>query len=153
MGDTPWVNVRIQTDDFDVSAELAALQSSSAGAVAMFVGTVRSSEQEPIDALELEHYPGMTERSIGGIIDEAALRWPLLGVCVIHRVGALAAGDRIVFVGVAAAHRGAAFNACEFVMDYLKTRAPLWKKAVTPAGEEWVASKAADQSAADRWAR
>lgn len=142
--------ITVQTDDFDVGAEIAALQNGGeVGAVASFVGCVRA--DGGVTALELEHYPGMTEASIAAIVDEARSRWPLLGVRVIHRVGRLPVGARIVLVAVASAHRGAAFEACEFVMDYLKTRAPFWKKAFTAHGDHWVEARASDDSAAARW--
>ena len=106
---------------------------------------------DAIHALTLEHYPGMTEANIQAIIDEARQRWPLRGARVVHRVGRLAAGEQIVFAGVAAAHRGDAFQACEFIMDYLKTRAPFWKKETGPAGDYWVEARGEDETAADRW--
>lgn len=145
--------VSIQTADFDSGRELERLQTTAAGAVASFVGTVRSTPDEPVVALELEHYAGMAERTIAEIVDEARRRWQIAGVRVIHRVGRLAAGERIVFVGVAAPHRGDAFAACEFIMDYLKSRAPLWKKAVTATGAAWLESRERDGAAAARWKR
>ena len=156
--------VSIQTQDFDVSAELARLRAQDArvGAVCAFVGTVRDRHPAELAAtgapdvasvasMELEHYPGMTEKSLEAIVTEAQARWRLQGVRVIHRFGRLVPGDRIVFVGVASAHRGDAFAACEFVMDYLKTRAPFWKKEDTPEGGRWVDARDADDSAAARW--
>lgn len=142
--------VSVQEADFDAGAELARLRAAGdVGAVASFVGAVRG--DGAVTGLELEHYPGMTEASIAAIIAQAAQRWPLLAVRVIHRVGRLRLGDQIVFVGVASQHRGDAFAACEFLMDYLKTRAPLWKKEDTAAGARWVDARASDQDAAARW--
>ncbi len=146
--------VSIQTEDFDVALLQRELAGSDAGigAVASFVGLVRSgNEGRAVDSMELEHYPGMTERSIQAIIDEALQRWELLAVKVIHRVGALRPGDQIVYVGVCSSHRGAAFEACEFIMDYLKTRAPFWKKERGPDGEHWVDARESDSGAAQRW--
>ena len=150
--------VRIQEADFDVGAELAALQGSRAdvGAVASFVGVVRGHAREPgreddVSALALEHYPGMTERAIEAMIVEAEKRFGVLAALVIHRVGRLLPGDRIVLVAVAAAHRRDAFQACEFLMDYLKTHAPFWKKEATPEGERWVDARVADDEALARW--
>ena len=120
------INVHIQAEDFDVTDEVAALTTDGTGAVASFVGLVRGGDD--LTALTLEHYPGMTEREIARIAAEAAGRWPLIGVTIIHRVGRLAVGERIVLVAVASSHRGAAFAACEFLMDYPKTRAPFWKQ-------------------------
>lgn len=152
------VAVSIQTDDFDPGAEIAALgNSGQIGAVATFIGLVRgatASAPAATVALELEHYPGMTERSIADIIELAAQRWALHGVRVIHRIGRLDVGARIVFVGVASSHRGNAFDACEFIMDYLKTRAPFWKKEWTAQGEaSWVDARESDTAAAERWSR
>lgn len=147
----PWV--RIGEANFAVGSEYAALSAvANAGAVVTFAGLVRQQgEQGDLLAMELEHYPGMTEASIAGIVEEAQQRWPLLAVRVIHRVGRLLPGDNIVFVGVAASHRAAAFAAAEFIMDYLKTRAPFWKKEITAAGEYWVEQKHSDVSAGLRW--
>lgn len=155
MGEQPVSDlIRVQSDDFDVGAEIAVLSladgaAGEVGAVASFVGHVRA--DGGISALELEHYPGMTESSIAAIVAEARGRWPLLGVRVIHRVGRLPVGAQIVLVAVASKHRGAAFAACEFVMDYLKTRAPFWKKAFTAEGGHWVEARASDDAAAMRW--
>ncbi len=155
MGEQPVGDlIRVQSDDFDVGAEIAALsrgdgESGTVGAVASFIGHVRA--DGGVTALELEHYPGMTESSIAAIVAEARSRWPLLGVRVIHRIGQLPVGARIVLVAVAAAHRGAAFAACEFVMDYLKTRAPFWKKAFTARGGHWIEARVSDDAAALRW--
>ncbi|HTZ00583.1 MAG TPA: molybdenum cofactor biosynthesis protein MoaE [Rhodocyclaceae bacterium] len=142
--------VAIQEADFDPTAEIEALTAGKAdvGAVASFVGVVRGGE---IRAMTLEYYPGMTEKAIDAILAEAQERWHLLGLRVIHRVGRLLAGERIVLVVAAAGHRGEAFAACEFVMDYLKTRAPFWKREETAAGARWVDAREADDSAAKRW--
>jgi len=148
------VPVRIQTTDFDLSAEVAALRSSrrDVGAVASFVGVVRDlNDGASVGAMTLEHYPGMTERSIQAIIDEAKTRWAVYDAMVIHRVGELQPADQIVLVVVTGAHRGEAFAACEFIMDYLKTRAPFWKKERTPQGERWVEARDSDNAAAAKW--
>jgi molybdopterin synthase catalytic subunit len=146
--------VRVQAEDFDVGAELAALTAgrTDVGAVASFVGLVRDVHgAETVAAMTLEHYPGMTEKALAAIEAEARARWPLQGVVVVHRFGRLLPGDRIVMVGVASAHRRAAFEACDFLMDWLKTKAPFWKQEETPAGARWVEAKAADDAAARRW--
>ena len=146
--------VRVQAEDFDAGQELDALTRgrSDVGAVASFIGLVRASnEGDAIRTLTLEHYPGMTEKALRDICGEAHARWDILGTLVIHRIGALVPGDRIVLVGVSSAHRGEAFQACEFIMDYLKTRAPFWKKEATPGGERWVEARQADDHAANRW--
>ncbi|MDX5411092.1 MAG: molybdopterin synthase catalytic subunit MoaE [Thauera sp.] len=146
--------VSVQEADFDVGAEIAALSADrrDIGAVASFVGLVRdANDGSGVYAMTLEHYPGMTERALADIVVQARARWPLLGVRVIHRHGRLEPGDRIVFVGVASANRGAAFAACEFIMDYLKTQAPFWKREETPTGARWVDARAADDAAAARW--
>ena len=146
--------VSVQEASFDSGAEISGLHAAATdvGAVVSFTGLVRDhNEGSPVFALELEHYPGMTERSITGIIAQARARWPLGAVRVIHRVGHLRPGDPIVFVGVAAAHRAAAFEAAAFVMDYLKTRAPFWKREHTDSGPRWVESRCADARAAARW--
>jgi len=151
--------ISVQEADFDVGAEIEALSAGRAdvGAVASFVGLVRADtlagEGDEVSAMTLEHYPGMTEKSLEAIVAEADGRWSLLGTRVIHRFGRLVPGERIVFVGVASSHRGDAFAACEFIMDYLKTRAPFWKKEDTPAGGRWVDAREADDSAAARWGR
>ena len=122
------------------------------GAVVTFTGKVRNHNLgEHVSALTLEHYPGMTEKALAEIVEEARGRWPLQRISVIHRVGALFPGDEIVFVGVSAAHRGAAFDSAEFIMDYLKTRAPFWKREATPEGDRWVEARDSDQLAAGRW--
>ena len=146
--------VRIQTEDFDVSRELALLRGGNraVGAVAAFIGTVRDvNDDARVASMTLEHYPGMTEKSLEDICAQAHSRWDLLDTLVIHRVGPLRPGDRIVLVGVASAHRGEAFAACEFIMDYLKTRAPFWKKEDTPEGGKWVDARDSDDEAAGRW--
>jgi len=149
--------VRIQEADFDLAAELAALQAGrvDVGAIASFTGCVRA-DPAPDDAgrvaaLTLEHYPGMTERAIEAMIDEAARRFALVDARVVHRVGRLLPGERIVLVAVASSHRRDAFQACEFLMDYLKTQAPFWKKEATAAGERWVDARVADDEALARW--
>jgi len=155
MQGMPAPRVRIQTEDFDLSHEVAALRSDDAGvgAVASFIGTVRNIDaSQPVSALELEHYPGMTERAIEAMIDEAQRRFSIRRACVVHRVGPLALGEQIVLVVVTAAHRGAAFQACEFLMDYLKTQAPFWKKETRPDGSsEWVDARTTDDEALRRW--
>lgn len=146
--------VRVEEADFDVGRELDALTAGrrDVGALASFVGLVRdANDGRGVSAMSLEHYPGMTEKALEAICAEAAGRWDILDALVIHRVGALAPGDRIVLVGVTSAHRGEAFAACEFIMDYLKTRAPLWKKESTPEGERWVEARESDDAAAGRW--
>ncbi len=146
--------VSVRSESFDLGVEMAALTAgrSDVGAVASFVGLVRQlGEGQPLLSMTLEHYPGMTEAALAEIVVEAGARWPLLAVRVIHRHGTLAPGDPIVLVLVAAAHRGEAFAACEFIMDYLKTRAPFWKKEATAAGGRWVDARDSDDSAAARW--
>lgn len=146
--------VRVQTQDFDVGAEIDALRAGNlkVGAVATFVGTVRDvNEGEGVGSMTLEHYPGMTERAIAAIVEEARGRWNVMDCTVIHRYGELAPGEQIVLVAVAAAHRGEAFAACEFIMDYLKTRATFWKKEHRAEGASWVEARAADDAAAERW--
>ena len=146
--------VRVQTGDFDVAREIAALRGDDArvGAVAAFVGLVRDiNDAAAVSTLTLEHYPGMTEKALARIVDEARARWNVYDALVIHRVGELKPTDQIVLVVVTGAHRGEAFAACEFIMDYLKTRAPFWKKEQTPAGERWVEARTSDDDAAARW--
>jgi molybdopterin synthase catalytic subunit len=148
------MTVRVQTEDFDVSAEIAALRRGNPriGAVASFIGLVRDiNEGGAVSEMTLEHYPGMTEKSIGEIIAQARARWNILDALVIHRVGRLRPTDQIVLVVVAGEHRGDAFAACEFIMDYLKTRAPFWKKEQTGEGARWVDARASDDVAAERW--
>jgi molybdopterin synthase catalytic subunit len=142
--------IAIQTGDFDINAELADLTAGSdAGAVCSFTGHVR--KEGDLTRLTLEHYPRMTEEEIARLIGEAAKRWPLLGVTVLHRVGSLAPGERIVLVAVAAAHRHAAFEACEFLIDFLKTHAPFWKEETRGTDHHWVAARGSDEEAASRW--
>jgi len=146
--------VRVQEADFDTGRELEALTRgrTDVGAVASFTGLVRASNDgAPVTAMTLEHYPGMTERALEEICREAHGRWDLIETLVIHRVGPLRPGDRIVLVGVSSAHRGEAFAACEFIMDYLKTRAPFWKREDTPAGSRWVEARESDEEAARHW--
>ena len=146
--------VRIQTGDFDVAREIAVLRAGDprVGAVAAFVGLVRDiNDAAVVSTLTLEHYPGMTEKALSRIVEEAKSRWNVYDALVIHRVGELKPTDQIVLVVVTGAHRGEAFAACEFIMDYLKTRAPFWKKEQTPAGERWVEARASDDDAAARW--
>ena len=151
---TTAINVSVQEADFDVAKlQLSLLAGSSAeGAVATFTGYVRGdNETRQVSILALEHYPGMTERSIVEIISQARDRWPLFAATVVHRVGRLYPGDQIVWVGVSSSHREAAFNACEFIMDYLKTQAPFWKKETGSEGENWVSAKVGDHSRVARW--
>jgi len=146
--------VSIQHEDFDLAQEVAALRRRDAGvgAVASFVGTVRDhSVGQGIRSMELEHYPGMTERAIEAMVVEAQRRFDIRGVRVIHRIGLLHPGDQIVLVAISSAHRGQAFQACEFLMDYLKTQAPFWKKEETPQGSHWVDARRADDEALARW--
>jgi molybdopterin synthase catalytic subunit len=146
--------VRVQEADFDVGRELEALTRGrrDVGGLTSFVGLVRdANDGAAIHGMTLEHYPGMTEKALEEICAQADARWRLLDLVVVHRVGALVPGDRIVLVGVASAHRGDAFEACEFIMDYLKTRAPFWKKEETPDGPRWVEARASDEAAAGRW--
>ena len=145
--------IRVQSEDFDIAAELASMRANPAiGAVASFIGLVRDiNEGTGVATLTLEHYPAMTEKALGGIVEQAQQRWELLDCVLIHRVGTLQPTDQIVLVMVASAHRGHAFDACEFIMDYLKTQAPFWKKEATPHGERWVESRSSDEVAASRW--
>lgn len=145
------MEISVREADFDAGAEMAALAAGddSTGAVASFVGLVRRDGE--VTAMTLEHYPGMTEQALAEIVAAARERWSLRAVSVIHRIGRLLPGDRIVFVGVASSHRRDAFAACEFIMDYLKTRAPFWKKEETPAGGRWVDARETDDLAAARW--
>lgn len=150
------MRVSVQEADFDVGRELEAMTAGrrDIGAVASFVGLVRDvNEKARIEELVLEHYPAMTQKALEAIVEEARRRWDILDVRVIHRVGRLLPGDRIVLVAVAGAHRGDAFRACEFIMDWLKTRAPFWKKEQTPAGSRWVEARSTDDEAAARWER
>lgn len=146
--------VRVQAGDFDVGAEIAALRKGDArvGGVASFIGVVRDlNEGDQVAEMTLEHYPGMTENALEKIVAEAKSRWDIYDALVIHRVGKLKPTDQIVLVVVTGAHRGEAFRACEFLMDYLKTKAPFWKKEQTGQGSRWVEARAADDAAADRW--
>lgn len=146
--------VRVQAQDFDAGAELATLRAGkpAVGAVAAFIGTVRDvNDGSGVSGLTLEHYPGMTERALQEIGEQAHARWDILDCLIVHRVGPLSPTDQIVLVGVTSAHRGEAFAACEFVMDFLKTRAPFWKKESTSAGERWVDARESDDEAAARW--
>jgi len=148
------MSVAIQTQDFDLNAELMALRASDSGvgAVVSFVGTVRDhADGQSVTAMELEHYPGMTERAIEDMIEQARQRFDIRGVRVIHRVGVLAPQAQIVLVIVTSKHRGQAFQACEFLMDYLKTQAPFWKKETTPDGAHWVDARSTDDAALSRW--
>jgi molybdopterin synthase catalytic subunit len=157
------VRVRIQTEDFDLSAEVTALRAGDlrVGAVCSFVGTVRDRHahlergstvaQGEVQSLELEHYPGMTEKAIEAMVDAALERFDIYAARVVHRVGLLLPTDQIVLVAVSSAHRGESFAACEFLMDYLKTQAPFWKKEVTPEGARWVDARVSDDAALARW--
>jgi molybdopterin synthase catalytic subunit len=148
------VSVRVQIEDFDVSHEIAALRAGNPriGAIASFIGVVRDmNEGDSVAGMTLEHYPGMTEKSVEDIISQARGRWDVMDALVIHRIGTLKPLDQIVLVVVCSAHRGDAFAACEFIMDYLKTRAPFWKKEQTNSGARWVDARATDDAAAQRW--
>ena len=148
--------VRVQHEDFDVGAEIGRLRAGDPriGAVASFVGVVRDlNEGADVATMALEHYPGMTEKALTAIVDQAKSRWDLYDVLVIHRVGELKPTDQIVLVVATSAHRGDAFAACEFVMDYLKTEAPFWKKETTPTGARWVDARDSDEAARERWER
>ena len=148
------MSVRIQAADFDAGAEVARMRAGDrrVGAVASFIGTVRDTRDgATITGLTLEHYPGMTEAALEEIVDEARRRFDIFDVLIIHRLGSLAAGDQIVLVVVTSAHRRMAFAACEFAMDFLKTRAPVWKKERSPGGDRWVEARASDDEAAGRW--
>ena len=149
------MKIAIRHEDFDAGAEARALSegNASVGAVASFVGLVRErNEGSAVSTMTLEHYPGMTEKAIAGIIDQAKGRWEVIDCTVIHRIGELRPSEQIVLVAVASGHRGDAFAACEFIMDYLKTRAPFWKKETTPEGTRWVDARTSDDAAAARWA-
>ena len=146
--------VRVQATAFDPGAEVNAMHDANVGvgAVVSFVGYVRDfNDGREVAGMFLEHYPGMTEKALGKIAEQAQQRWPLLKIEVLHRIGALEPGEPIVFVGVASAHRQAAFEACDFVMDYLKTRAPFWKREATEQGDRWVDARDSDHQAARRW--
>lgn len=146
--------VRVQTADFDVGAEIARLRAGNAsiGAVASFIGVCRDlNDGDRVADMVLEHYPGMTERALERIAADARGRWDLIDILIVHRVGRMLPTDQIVLVVVTGGHRGEAFAACEFLMDYLKTKAPFWKKEQTPDGSRWVEARADDDAAADRW--
>ncbi len=148
------MSVRVQSEDFDVGREIADMRAGNPaiGAIASFVGLVRDgNEGERVSAMTLEHYPGMTEKALEAIIEQARSRWDVIDVAIVHRVGELRPTDQIVLVIVAGSHRGEAFAACEFVMDYLKTQAPFWKKEQTPQGDRWVEARTTDDAAAQRW--
>jgi molybdopterin synthase catalytic subunit len=148
------VKVVVQHEAFELGAEVDAMRlgRTDIGAIASFVGLARDvNEGSGVAAMTLEHYPGMTEKALAALVEEATARWSLLDATVIHRVGRLLPGDPIVLVAVASSHRAEAFAACEFIMDYLKTRAPFWKKEETPDGERWVDARASDDAAAARW--
>jgi molybdopterin synthase catalytic subunit len=148
------VAVRVQTGDFDAGAEIAALRRGNPkiGAVASFIGVARDvNDGDAVSTLTLEHYPGMTEKALEGIVAEACARWDVIDILIVHRVGEIRPTEQIVLVAVAGAHRGEAFAACEFVMDYLKTRAPFWKREQTPQGTRWVEARESDDQAAERW--
>ena len=148
------MSVRVQSEDFDVGREIADMRAGNPaiGAIASFVGLVRDgNEGERVSAMTLEHYPGMTEKALEAIIEQARSRWDVIDVAIVHRVVELRPTDQIVLVIVAGSHRGEAFAACEFVMDYLKTQAPFWKKEQTPQGDRWVEARTTDDAAAQRW--
>ena len=147
------INIRVQSEDFDVNDELEALgrEGGDVGAIASFVGIVRG--DDGLTAMRLEHYPGMTEREIARHAEEASARWQVDGITIIHRTGRLSQGERIVLVAVASRHRAVAFEACQFLMDYLKTTAPFWKEEERGAKHEWVGAKLSDDRAAERWRR
>ena len=148
--------VRVQREDFDIGAEIAAFRRADPGigAIASFIGLVRDvNDSEAIAGMTLEHYPGMTEKALAGIVAEAKHRWDIVDALVIHRIGELKPLDQIVLVVVTGAHRGEAFAACEFIMDYLKTQAPFWKKEQTPQGAHWVEARSSDDEAAERWSK
>ena len=145
--------IAVQIEDFDISLEYQRLRDAQAacGAIVTFTGLVRDLVDDPLQQMVLEHYPGMTERSLADIVEQARQRWPLYAVTLIHRVGTLRPGDQIVYVGVSSAHRRDAFAASEFIMDYLKKDAPFWKKEQTRSQERWVEQKCSDLDAAKRW--
>ncbi|MFM8246358.1 MAG: molybdopterin synthase catalytic subunit MoaE [Burkholderiaceae bacterium] len=150
------MTVRVQTEEFDLSTEIAQLRrhSPKVGAVVTFIGTVRDlNEGEQVAEMELEHYPGMTEKALQDIVDQAKSRWEIFDALVIHRVGPMKPLEQIVLVAVTSAHRGEAFDACEFMIDYLKTQAPFWKKEQTPSGARWVDARVSDDEAMAKWDR
>jgi molybdopterin synthase catalytic subunit len=148
-------SVSVQENDFDVAQEQRSLLlgDTQEGAISTFTGYVRSADKQArqIEAMELEHYPGMTEKSLMDIMEKAQERWPILAGRIVHRIGRLEPGDQIVWVGVSSSHRDAAHNACEYIMDFLKTEAPFWKKEVGPAGEQWVDARESDRDRSKRW--
>jgi len=147
-------HISVQREDFDVAAIIEKMRAGNPaiGAIASFIGLVRDiNDEAPVASMTLEHYPGMTEKALAAIVAEAQARWELIAVSVVHRIGELRPTDPIVLVAVASAHRGDAFQACEFIMDFLKTRAPFWKKEENARGTRWVASRDSDGDAADRW--
>lgn len=148
------MDIRVQAEDFDAGAEISRLRLSrpDIGAVAAFIGQVRDiNDGSAVSGMTLEHYPGMTEKALRQIVEDAQSRWDFFDALVIHRIGELKPQDQIVLVLVAGAHRGEAFAACEFIMDYLKTRAPFWKKETTPEGGRWVDARESDEQARERW--
>ncbi|MDP1766110.1 MAG: molybdopterin synthase catalytic subunit MoaE [Methylotenera sp.] len=148
------MTIRVQTEDFDAGLEIRLLRNArkDTGAVVSFIGQVRDlNEGDKVSQLTLEHYPGMTEKALEAIVVQAQSRWDIFDATVIHRVGTLQPTDQIVLVAVSSAHRGEAFKACEFIMDYLKTEAPFWKKEVTDSGERWIDAKHTDDNARERW--
>lgn len=148
------MKIVVQSESFDLGAEVDAMRAgrTDIGAIASFVGLARDmNDGSGVTAMTLEHYPGMTEKALSKLVDDANARWALLDVTVIHRIGRLLPGDPIVLVAVASAHRGEAFAACEFIMDFLKTQAPFWKKEETPEGARWVEARESDDAAAARW--
>ena len=148
------MTVRVQTQDFDTGSEISLLRNArkDTGAVVSFIGQVRDlNEGDAVSQLTLEHYPGMTEKALEAIVSQAQSRWNIFDALIIHRVGTLQPTDQIVLVAVSGAHRGEAFKACEFIMDYLKTEAPFWKKEVTSTGERWVDARLTDDDARERW--
>jgi len=150
------MKIVVQNEAFELGVEVDALRRgrTDIGGIASFVGLARDmNDGSDVAAMTLEHYPGMTEKALAALVEEAQSRWTLLDVTLIHRVGRLLPGDPIVLVAVAGSHRGEAFAACEFIMDYLKTRAPFWKKEETPEGERWVEARASDDAAAMRWGK
>lgn len=150
------MKIVVQNEAFELGAEVDALRRgrTDIGAIASFVGLARDmNDGSDVAAMTLEHYPGMTEKALAALVEDAQSRWTLLDITLIHRVGRLLPGDPIVLVAVAGSHRGEAFAACEFIMDYLKTRAPFWKKEETPEGERWVEARASDDAAAMRWGK
>lgn len=146
------LKISVQTEDFDSGAESRALAVAGTGGVNSFLGVVRNQNDDAdVKCLHLEHYPGMTEKQIQEILEQAVAKWHVLAATVIHRVGDLYPGDQIVFVGVASPHRGDAFDACEFIIDFLKTRATFWKKELTPDDDRWLVTRQSDKDAADAW--